>query len=319
MKQKARNIASRPQAAPATRAISNVDFRDDQFTNIRNCIDTLGMPTVIDRVAVILDCDDVLLWNIEGEDFTRGEAEPGSREINREDKTSSLALAQTFGTNMVYGFEYPIIFQQFSKFEERMLLLDIAEMTSGRDGQGIVDISNGGIWFWRTFLWEQTDEPDIEINVLYQNLKASTMPSVLEGIGGEDVEFTWSLLVEDWPLIQVTNVPPSFGIPTHLAVPEFTYSAIGATGTGVTITEFAMVDEESLVLNDAVTFYVYDADNSDTLLYSETLESPSSDVELLVDLSTISNVNVIATFKAQEAVENYAFFENELEVVTAVL
>ena len=247
---------------------------DEQFFNKRDCGLAQIDVTLDDKLGFYddsFDCANSKIdWMDGGIDYITVEPEFPEFTIERNDVSSSKALMQTSAEKMSGTMTVPILVKWNSRLFQWITNFNMNESSSGRDGKGIVALSNGGVHMQRKITYNKGKVDEFQILEVYMNLKFENWWDMINGEVTAETTFEFSLLIENFPDYYIMGtVPQGYGLPTSVTPATIEYYTAVLTYTELTISNLTLTGVDSLAIDDLI--YVTTYSDTGLILDSQTL------------------------------------------------
>jgi hypothetical protein len=221
---------------------------DNQYLDLRNCANSTLNIKRYHEIGILkngFDCNSDILWFKEEDDLVINTYDPDEISIDRGEVESDLALKQTKAEQSSIEFKKTIEVKADygSRFLQYVREININERTSGRNGNGVIALSNGGFWFKETIVINEGEINEYKEETIYPNLKVATWINPFSGNIKSDTVYPLEFMVEDWPVYQNYGTRPNgWAMPKDIIAPTVLFDNITLTNTNLTFTNLDLED-----------------------------------------------------------------------------
>jgi hypothetical protein len=272
---------------------------DNQYMDYRRC-GSGSMDITVERSLGLLtdpmQCMSNIIWFEENDDFEIVTYEPDEISISFEDKTSNLALKQQeAGAGAIEWKKAVEVKAAFgSRYLQYIREFNANERMSGRDGNGILAMVNGGLWFKEDIIVNKGKVDEYKQSTIYGNMQSATWINPFSGNITAETVYAMEYMIVDFPIYESYGVLPiGWATPKGSEPIKVEYTSVEFVDTMLTLKGLNLTDNNTPALHDItiekpIKIEVYDVDG--TLLISGDFIGDGTDAILTFDFSTYENV-----------------------------
>lgn len=291
---------------------------DQNYFDLRNCLNTtLDIKKVVD-VAFVKDafnqCTSELIWFKENEDLSIAVYDPDEVAIAHADVTSNLALKQTVAGagSIEWAKTIEIKANYNSSFIQYIKEINSSEFTSGKKGDGVLALANGGFWVRETIIVNEGQPNEFREETVFPNVKLMNWIAPFSGNITSETNYTLEMSIQDWPATYAFgNYPSGWATPNGKEAVLIESTGVALTDTDLTFTALKITDTDNLhdvTITEPVSISVYDVDNN--LLVTETFAGDNTNAVLTFDFTLHDTVRyAISYYMANDFLISYSVNE----------
>jgi hypothetical protein len=283
----------------------------EQYYNLRNCVNATLNVKRYHEIGVLkngFDCNSEIVWFKENKDLVINTYEPDEISIDRGEVESDLALKQTKAEQASLEFKKSIEVKADygSRFLQYIREININERESGRNGNGIIALSNGGFWFREIIVINEGEVNEFKEITIYPNLKVATWMNPFSGNIKSDTVYALEFMVEDWPAFESQGTRPAgWAIPSEFIAPEVTVEGVELTDLNITFTNLELVDTNLPPIHDTgvqkpIVIKLYKEDGE--FILEERFPQTGTSSVINYDFSTIDKVTFSIDYVIEEGI-----------------
>lgn len=297
--------------------ISDPDF---QYLNQRDCSNV--QLDITDEFFLgfnqdPFDCLSIIDWFKDGtSDFSTVEAELPEMSLESSEVSSSSVFVETERSKITESGSIPILMKWGSRLVQWIINFNANEYTSGREGKGLVALSNGGVHLRREITFNKGKANEYKLVFSAINAKFENWLDPIVGEITSETTFDLNILIERWNIIQATGtVPDGFGLPSTSSNVTIDYTDATLTDTEVTVNGLTITDLDGLS-DGNIYIRTY---GSDGLTLDEQIVVDGADYVFNSDFTAVENVFVSINWKLSETLMYATAILNVEKTVTLPL
>jgi hypothetical protein len=283
----------------------------EQYYDLRNCVNATLNVKRYHEIGILkngFDCNSDIIWFKENKDLVISTYDPDEISIDRGEVESDLALKQTKADQASIEFKKTIEVKADygSRFLQYIREININERESGRNGNGIIALSNGGFWFREIIVINEGEVNEFKEITIYPNLKVSTWMNPFSGNSKSDTVYALEFMVEDWPAFESEGARPTgWAIPKEFTPPEVEVESVTLTATNITFAGLDLIDTNLPPIHDTsvskpIIVKLYKEDGE--FILEESFAQSGTDAVITYNFATIDKVVFSINYVIEEGI-----------------